>query len=250
MAAELLLADSAVSAAKFEAELDAWQQNAETYRQRGWVLLGREGLNVEVAFVGRLPLADQALPVVPACIRVNFDNYDVIAPSVTFIDVFTRAPTVPPARALTWEEGVEHNVLINAHPDTGLPFLCLPGVREYHSHHEHSGDAWLLHRAQGAGRLAVICEHIWQRMVRNVIAYRCEAQAVPVPGGHSANVGIALIQGDVDAMQAQMLEQQMVQQAMQQQALAQQQAMAQQQAQPAPQGPIPESPPGDVQQAS
>lgn len=32
-----------------------------------------------------------------------------------------------------------------------IPFLCLPGVREYHEHPGHSGDPWELHRLTGAG---------------------------------------------------------------------------------------------------
>ena len=41
-----------------------------------------------------------------------------------------------------------------------VPFLCLPGVREYHEHPAHAGDAWELHRANGAGRLVRLLEVI------------------------------------------------------------------------------------------
>lgn len=40
-------------------------------------------------------------------------------------------------------------------PD-GIPFLCMRGVREYHRHPAHTGDAWLLHRGRGEGTLSAI----------------------------------------------------------------------------------------------
>lgn len=40
------------------------------------------------------------------------------------------------------------------------PFLCLPGVREYHDHPGHSGDHWWLHRARGAGQLDALLDVI------------------------------------------------------------------------------------------
>lgn len=229
MADNPVFVDSAVSAAKLDRELAAWQQNAGVYARRGWLVLGRDGLDVEIAFLGLLPMAPQPLPIVPACIRVNFDNYDIWAPSVTFIDIFTREPAPPAVRALTWEQGQEQNVLIPGHPETGLPFLCLPGIREYHSHPEHSGDDWLLHRAQRRGSLAAICEQVWQRMVRTVIGHRFEAQGTPVDGGYASSVGAVLLQGDGNAMQ-----EALNQQAKQQQAL---QAMHQQALQPVEQQP-------------
>lgn len=221
MADNPVLVDPAVSAAKLERELAAWKQNSDVYARRGWLLLGHDGLDAEVAFLGRLPLMGPALPVVPACMRVNFDNYDIWAPSVTFIDIFTRKPAAPLAQALTWDQGQEQNALVSGHPETGLPFLCIPGTREYHSHHEHSGDEWLLYRAQGRGSLAAICEEVWQRMVRTVVGYRCEAMGVPITDdAYHVNFNVALLQADVDTLHQQAMHQQALQ-AMQQQAQAQ-----------------------------
>jgi hypothetical protein len=44
-------------------------------------------------------------------------------------------------------------------PDS-IPFLCMRGVREYHRHPAHTGDAWLLHRGRGEGTLSAILSAI------------------------------------------------------------------------------------------
>jgi hypothetical protein len=55
---------------------------------------------------------------------------------------------------------VQHQLLMQSYGDADAPFLCLAGVREYHNHPGHSGDAWELHRASGAGRLVRLIEII------------------------------------------------------------------------------------------
>lgn len=44
-------------------------------------------------------------------------------------------------------------------PDS-TPFLCMRGVREYHRHPGHTGDAWLLYRGRGEGTLAALLSAI------------------------------------------------------------------------------------------
>ena len=41
-----------------------------------------------------------------------------------------------------------------------LPFLCVPGVKEYHDHPGHSGDPWELRRSSREGRLVHLLEVI------------------------------------------------------------------------------------------
>jgi hypothetical protein len=43
---------------------------------------------------------------------------------------------------------------------TGIPFLCIAGVREYHEHPFHSNDPWLAHRRTGIGTLHHILDVI------------------------------------------------------------------------------------------
>jgi hypothetical protein len=30
---------------------------------------------------------------------------------------------------------------------TPKPFMCMPGIREYHTHHSHVGDSWENHKS-------------------------------------------------------------------------------------------------------
>ena len=72
-----------------------------------------------------------------------------------------------------------HNLVIDSHPVTNRPFFCIPGIRQYHDHPQHSGDSWLLHRAAGEGTLATICDRIWRAMARNVLGIHLELGMLP-----------------------------------------------------------------------
>lgn len=192
-----LLVPREVSQAKLDEELTQWHANSAVYRRRGWLLLSARDLEVEIAFVGTVSLGEQQLPAITAAIRLSYDNYDLWPPSLTFIDVHTGAPAYPIVRALDRVDGGDvRNVLLD-HPN-GRPFLCLPGLREYHSHPQHSGDDWLLHRSSGAGRLAVVCDRVWRRMVRNVIGLTVEVHVLPP--GHGIQVVTGITQGEFEIM--------------------------------------------------
>lgn len=156
-----LVAD-AVTAAKVAAHLGQWEEHADLYRQRGWLLLKSAATTLEIGFVA--PNAALGFRVMPVAIRLVYDNYDIWPPSLTFIDPLTGEPAIPPIPARKREGAVLQDLIVAGHPETGWPFLCLPGVREYHRHPQHSGDDWLRYRAQGMGAPAVICERIWQYM--------------------------------------------------------------------------------------
>ncbi len=191
-----LLVPAEVTRAKLAAELSDWDANSAIYQRRGWVLLERGDRHVVVAFIAAVPFVGvTTLPIVTACVHIDYSNYDLRPPSVTFIDPRTRQPTPPAVRAPGTSELGVRDALVDGHPLTGRPFLCLPGIREYHDHPQHSGDSWLLHRASGAGRLAVICERIWQRMVTNVVGLRVVVQALPPAIG--TQVEVLLAQGDL-----------------------------------------------------
>jgi len=187
-----LLVARPISEAKLAAELADWDGNAALYQRRGWLLLDRGQMHVEVAFIANVPIVGvYAVPVITACVRLDYTNYDLWPPSLTFIDPRTRQPTAPAVRAPDNTEAGVRDALVDGHPDTGRPFLCLPGIREYHNHPQHTGDDWLIHRTSGAGRLTVICERIWQRMVRNVVGLRVTMQAMPASLGTQLEVILA-----------------------------------------------------------
>ncbi len=85
----------------------------------------------------------------PFKVRLDFSDYDLRAPSVEFRDFWTDQPLQYSTmfRAVEYEEQRKaHVVLLDDHPTTHRPFLCIRGVREYHEHPQHSGDDWLLYR--------------------------------------------------------------------------------------------------------
>lgn len=63
--------DPEVTQLKLDREIELWHENAGTYRKRGWLLLERRGVEVDVGFLARLPLGPQSVPVMTACVRLD-----------------------------------------------------------------------------------------------------------------------------------------------------------------------------------
>lgn len=180
--------DPDVSSAKFEREVDELRRLAVDYGRRGWFLADAE---FPFAFV---ILAAPQLKPAPIVTGVAFDysDYDLRPPSVRLVNPFTREPwpeaELPtrlrrrtesdgvPIPGLQLPPGIEapklvqEQPLIQAYPGE-QPFLCIPGVREYHDHSAHSGDAWELHRGSGAGRLIRLLEILDTYGVRPINDY-------------------------------------------------------------------------------
>lgn len=58
------------------------------------------------------------------------------------------AGTRPSVRSFPATDGGRPRAwIVPAHASTNLPFLCLPGVLEYHTHLQHRHDRWVEHRA-------------------------------------------------------------------------------------------------------
>lgn len=169
-----LLVDPAVSEAKFARELAVVLARNADLRRRGWWILDATFPNVIVAFASSV--------VQPRAIvfgaQINFDNYDLWAPSVRIIDPFTgiplRARELPPSLTFTRRiqlpqitvpdgsilQPFQDQPLLLTHGPDELPFFCIPGVREYHDHPAHSGDHWFLHRQRGEGTLYFLLEKL------------------------------------------------------------------------------------------
>jgi hypothetical protein len=189
------LVDPEVTSRKLGRELELWDEHAESYQHRGWVMLRREPPVLEVAFLARLPIGGNVIAAIPACIQIDFINYDLWAPSVEFIDPITRQYAPPAVQALIEVAGGAQNVLVGGHPDTGRPFLCFPGIRQYHTHPQHTGDSWLLHRPGREGSLAMICERVWQTMARTLLGVQLQLQTLP--GQMQLQLGLVSAPGEV-----------------------------------------------------
>lgn len=165
--------DPAVTRAKFDRELARFTALQFSYAKRGILLLSAEFPRIEVAFV--------AVKVHPAVViltaRFDFTDFDVRPLSVQFIDFRTREPlayeqlltklnrldpSITPETAATLTQTGQPIPIVPAIQPGERPFLCLPGVREYHDHAAHSGNHWELHRASGQGAMIQLIEKIWQ----------------------------------------------------------------------------------------
>lgn len=153
------------------------------HQRRGWLLIEAEFPAVFVVMA-----APQVQPPAVVCgVHLDFTNYDLEPPSVVLVDPFTREPyrarALPTAllrRRVTQVEVAPGQVfeqvsvipLLQAHGAEDVPFLCIPGVREYHKHPAHTGDSWLVHRGEGEGTLFSILNTIHQYGVQPIAEYQ------------------------------------------------------------------------------
>ncbi len=166
-----LLVDPIVSRAKYQREVERLRQNEDELRRRGCWLLETDFPSILVVF---------AVPQVrPASIAfgalLTFENYDLWPPSVRLVNPFTKEPhrysAIPePMRLLRSVPGPEvpglgrvqgTQPMLVAHSPQDVPFICLPGIREYHDHPAHSGDTWFLHRGTPEGTAFYILDRIY-----------------------------------------------------------------------------------------
>ncbi|KRR16188.1 putative metal-binding protein [Bradyrhizobium retamae] len=193
--ADLQTVDPEVSRVKFERELANYRSMESAYRKRGWILLDAEFPEIFVVFAA----TKLRPPPIVAAIVLNFTDYDLRPPSVRFVDPFTREPipakllqvqmfrraAIPGAtpetiQALAQQGGVQVTNMIQYNSPDDRPFICLPGIREYHDNPAHTGDSWLMHRSSGEGSLAFILEKIWQHGVKPIEHYQVQVQ-VQIP---------------------------------------------------------------------
>ena len=187
-----LLVDPAVSRAKFEREVAEYRRLEHEHLRRGWMMLHAEYPKVFVVFAN--PVMNP--PAVIFGAKLDFTNYDLWAPSVVLVNPFTQDPyktrevpvhflrrppaaEIPPQVRAMMQQGVPFEqlmrptqLLVSYTPDDE-PFVCLPGIREYHKHPGHSGDSWLLHRGRGEGTLFFILDQLFKYGVQP-IAYGVE----------------------------------------------------------------------------
>lgn len=188
--------EPAVNRAKYETEVRHLQDQADTLRTWGCLVQRVSYPTVDVVFVPRAPLlVTFSVPVAQGIIqrvqplnanleahrqefrgatarafgvRVSMDDYDQLAPSVTFHDPWTwellRPGNLPPALLLD-DKGTVRSVLLDQHPLTNVPFLCMRGTREYHEHPQHTGDDWMLMR--GCWGLFDLLWMVWRTCIQH-----------------------------------------------------------------------------------
>lgn len=181
--------DPSVSLHKFAEEVADFRRLSGEYRQRGWFLLDAE--YPRILLMATAPQLQP--PAVVMGVQFDYSDYDLLPPSVRLVNPFTGAtyrtkelPTtllrqgeidavlpagiqLPPGAQFA--KMVQQQPLMQSYGPEDIPFLCIAGVREYHEHPGHTGDAWELHRSAGAGRIGRILEVIDTYGVRPLSGY-------------------------------------------------------------------------------
>lgn len=70
------------------------------------------------------------------------DNYDTDPPSFTFTRNWDATEELP------FEDWPKGPGMVDRHYETGKPFLCRPGTREFHSHIQHLDEPWDRYRGR------------------------------------------------------------------------------------------------------
>lgn len=194
--------DADLSRTKFGREIQEYRALESEYHKRGWFLISADFPRVIVMMAA----PQLTPPAIVTGVSLDYTNYDAEPPSVQLVNPFTEEPylakdlpvslnrDVGSTPGLVIPLGLPAGIRINqvqplmqaAMPDD-VPFLCVAGVREYHSNPAHSGDAWELHRAAGAGRLIRLLDVIYRYGVEPIKAYAVQAQLVPRISGFQAD---------------------------------------------------------------
>jgi hypothetical protein len=115
-----------------------------------------------------LVIHSRAFPVVDATIRhskplrvrLRGDDWDELPPSIELLN----------PDGTSWSSAVPGGVFHpGAHPNTGGPFICMRGSREYHTHPNHSNDKWEQYRGQaGMGLTGILVQlaAAWRKAVQ------------------------------------------------------------------------------------
>src|SRR5688500_13863727 len=108
----MTLVDPEGTRLKLDREIELWREQDETYRRRGWILLGRRDLEADVGCRAQVPLGPQALPAMTACVRFDYTDDDLMPPSVEFIDPYAGESAVPIVPAIVPTDEGPRNLLV------------------------------------------------------------------------------------------------------------------------------------------
>lgn len=188
--AALQVVDPTVSNEKFEQETRQFIDALAIHRKRGIIVLDCSFPDIKLAFC-----APQIKPSpLVFAVNINFTNYDLQPLSVKFINAYTFELITQAELGHAFGRKIG---IVNGKPDVqplalGLPdgtaFICLPGIREYHSHPDHSNDPWLTHRGKGGeGNLGFIIEKLHQYGIASLNGFALHMTFHQMPLGIDPN---------------------------------------------------------------
>ncbi len=141
----------AISRAAFEA--DVARLDPQAAKKLGWTVLRSDYPIFDVVF-GHPTAA-------PLRLRLECAQWDEIPPSIELLkEDGTPVDGVPPNVGNVFHPG--------PHPDTGRCFVCMRGVREYHTHPSHVQELWPQYRGTSGNDLIGIIGQLhraWKKAV-------------------------------------------------------------------------------------
>jgi hypothetical protein len=162
-----MIVDPSVSRLKFDRDVSEATTQRDYFMRRGaWIVTAEFP---EVFVVLGTPKSKPHY--VPYGVLFDFTDYDARPLSVRLVDPFTkrrlkkseigytflRANPLPVGMPVGMPTGFTE--ILQAFVDDA-PFLCLPGIRDYHASSAHSGDSWWLHRRTGEGKLFTLLDKL------------------------------------------------------------------------------------------
>jgi len=120
---------------------------AELCLARGWTVLATAYPVLEVEFSA--PTRE------PIRLRARCDSWDSVPVSLEWLDAEGGALANIP-------QGPGGQLNNSSHPQTGRPFVCMAGVREYHTHPSHLGDSWDNYRGRPGYDLGGVITQVWR----------------------------------------------------------------------------------------
>lgn len=183
-----------VSRTKFENELAEFLLIENDWRKKGVICVKAEFPIFEFIFIAH----NVKPPTVAFAVSIDFTNYDVEPPSIVFIDSFTGKPIeikdmsnigffqvtnqeiqIPGIQLPGMPNGLQQIQQRNPILMIGLndrPFLCIPGVREYHNHPAHTDNPWLNYRTLGEGRLLFLLDQLYNHSIPYFTGFNMSVQ--------------------------------------------------------------------------
>ena len=149
--------DTAVSLRKFEADVRSLNAEAADYAAaKGWTIAMATYPTLSVVL--RHSVSNREIE-----FRFTCDDWDEFSHRLSALHDPARR-----AESCSWAGMASKGRLVGprgSHPSsTGKPFLCLPGIREYHNHNEPPRETrWEGYRLRGTYRLLDIVDRVQQR---------------------------------------------------------------------------------------
>ena len=141
----------AASKAKFDAEVALL--TPDYLRVKRWKLWSAAYPMLDLMIEAKLPLR----------LRIDCDNWNEVPPSVALLSpagAFLTGAEVQPLGGSIFNH--------SAHEQTGRPFVCMRGVREYHTHSSHRHEVWDTYRSEDGMNILGIITQI-TRALRRIV---------------------------------------------------------------------------------